>query len=214
MTSRDHFVRRRAVYVAALLTCVLSSIVHLSAQTASASPTATVDDAIEAIQRAADFVKDVEFTEDDVDDLIANWNEMTLIEGATVEREQTLGLQDLVDHPDYVDFCRRNRLDPTGYAKKSIRIMLSLMARTMPPSVGDASQTQSQIDQLERLRVQLPDEAREQVEEQIRAAMEAIRGASDLFQHLPEPTEREAAILDARAGELDDLVRGRTLLNG
>ena len=215
MTNRRFEVERRRATVAAALLEVVICAGLVGAQEhdrAQAPRAASIDESLATIQRAADFVEDVEFDDDDVDDLIATWDEMTLLEVEPGTRQRPLGLQDILDQPEYLAFCRRHGLDPTTYAKKSMRIMLGLMARSMPSHVGDPAQTQAQIDQLEHLRRQLPNDAREQVEEQIRDAMEALRAASQMFEQLPEPTDDEAAVLDARAAELDALVRGRSLL--
>lgn len=158
----------------------------------------------ESMESMADFVKDVTFDEEDIENLIAYWGEINSL-GDEGEEEVVYGGEDeeeltdfteLLTYPEYRSWAKSKGFDPDTWLKKFVRIQVMMMKDSMVAGASQGSaQLQAQLAELEIQRAQLGEETYQQMKQAMEAGAAALGDIGDAYKDFPEPTSSERALI-------------------
>jgi hypothetical protein len=133
----------------------------------------------ESMEAWADFIKDVNFDEKDVKDVIGYWGEISALDVSDEEEvvtfdeeeEEMIDFEELLAFPEYRSWAKSKGLDPDTWLKKFMRVQAMLMKDAMGEGVVEGqAQMKAQLAEIEAQRAQLGEE----MYQQMKQAMEAI----------------------------------------
>jgi hypothetical protein len=154
----------------------------------------------------AEFVKDVRFNEDDVQNLISQWDDFNAIGGAEDdEEEEYIDFSTILNDAKYRSWAKSKGLDSDMWLKKTMRIMAVLMRTEIEKNSSvETFNMEAQLDELEEMRTQIGEEAYQQMK-QAMAAAASMQGMEDIHRHLPVPSDAEKALLEKYNDQLINL---------
>jgi hypothetical protein len=154
----------------------------------------------------AEFVKDVRFNEDDVQNLISQWDDFNAIGGAEDdEEEEYIDFSTILNDAEYRSWAKSKGLDSDMWLKKTMRIMAVLMRTEIEKNSSvETFNMEAQLDELEEMRTQIGEEAYQQMK-QAMAAAASMQGMEDIHRHLPVPSDAEKALLEKYNDQLINL---------
>lgn len=159
------------------------------------------------IQSTRTFIAGTTFNKGDVQSFIELWPELTAIETDEDEDEEIFDYAAVIDDPRYKAFAARHQLDGTTWLKKSVRILILVMRDQMSGYLADAeAQLPDQMAMLESQRSQYGEETYQQMKRSFEASAQMMKRQRAAWASLPDPTEREAALLAERQDELSTLL--------
>lgn len=169
---------------------------------------------MESMAAMAEFVKDVNFNEEDVQSVIENWRDFAAVgeeldDGGVVEgadEEETIDFEGFLAYPAYRSWAKSRGLDPDMWMKKFMRIQVMLMKVSAAGGMDKgAEQIRQQLAELEAQRAQLG----EDVYRQMKAAMEAgaatMSSVGTAYSNMPDPTSSEKKLLEKYRDQLMDM---------
>jgi ABC-type Zn uptake system ZnuABC Zn-binding protein ZnuA len=198
--------------VIAFLSLLLLTAGAAAAQTHEESVEASNLQFIESMKAMADFVKDVNFDEDDIKAMIAHWVEFNALggegEGAYDEEEEDemIDFKEILAYPAYRSWAKSKGFDPDQWMKKFMRIQLMMMKDSITASASEGSaQLEAQLAEIEAQRAQIGEEMYQQIIQAIQLGATTMSNIGTAYDSLPEPTPAEKALLDKYRDQLMSL---------
>lgn len=154
-----------------------------------------VDAMVEAVN---DFVRDVRFTEADVESLIEHWDEFSAIgEAYEDEEDDIVDFDAILADAEYQDWADSLGLDAENWLRRTVRITMMVFREQMLAGAAMFPQQMSeQLAMIEQQREQLGEEMYLQMKAAMEQSAAYMQQLSDSAANLPEPTGAEAMALD------------------
>jgi hypothetical protein len=200
--------------VIAFLSLLLLTAGAAAAQTHEESVEASNRKFIESMKAMTDFVKDVNFDEDDVKAMIAHWGEVNAIgggggsEGAydDEEEDEMIDFDEILADTDYRSWAKSKGFDPDQWMKKFMRIQLMMLKDSIAGTASEGSaQLEAQLAEIESQRAQIGEELYQQMKQAIELGAATMNSIGNAYEGLPEPTSSEKALLDKYRDQLMNL---------
>jgi hypothetical protein len=146
----------------------------------------------------SDFVKDVHFNEEDVQSLIALWEDFTAIGGKEgAEEEEYIDFNTILQDEAYRAWAKSKGVNGEMWLKKTMRIIAVMMRKTIDEANNAEEQfdVKAQLEELENLRAEMGEETYQEMKKGIEANAAAMEGLDKAYKHLPVPTDAEKELL-------------------
>ena len=153
------------------------------------------------------FVKDVRFTEEDVQSLIALWEEFSTISGEEEgEEEEFEDFSTVLQDDAYRDWAKSKGINGEMWLKKTMRIIAAMMWKTIEENSSEEQfDMKAQLEELDSMRAEIGEEAYQEMKKGIEASAAAMEGLESAYKHLPVPTDDEKALLAKYQDQLMDI---------
>lgn len=199
-----------AVWMRVLIVVLVALAGTVSAQSESDALAEAHRDLEAIVAEVNDFAGGVRFDEGDVESLIELWPEFDTLDsllGESDDGDEPLDFDAIVADPAYRSWAASHGLDADDWLRKSTRITMVLYREQILQSAAMAPQQyQTQLQMIEEQREQVGDE----LYQEMKAMLEASKAFSDTMaetaKQLPEATSQEMAALDAHRAELTMLM--------
>lgn len=144
----------------------------------------------------SEFVKDVRFTEEDVQSVISLWEEFSALDGAAVEGEEFVDFATVLKDEAYRSWAKSKDINGDIWLKKTMRIVAVMMRSSIEENSSEEQfDVKSQLQELEDLRPEMSEEAYEEMKGGIEASAAALEAMENVYKHLPVPSDTEKALL-------------------
>jgi hypothetical protein len=196
------------VLLSVFMLCSVSPAAGQSSQEDSVSPAAgqSSQEDIDAANRQleqwaislAEFVRDVRFTEDDVQSLISLWDDFNAVgdENADQEEKEYIDFNSILNDEAYRAWADAKGLSGEMWLKKSMRIMAMIMRSSIEANNSEEQfDMKAQLQELEEMKAQMDEEAYRQMKEAMEAGAAAMQGLDNAYKHLPVPADSEKMLL-------------------
>jgi Asp-tRNA(Asn)/Glu-tRNA(Gln) amidotransferase A subunit family amidase len=159
----------------------------------------------ESMEAMGNFVKDVTFDENDIQNMLAYWEEINSLgdEGGSEvvyegeEEEETIAFEELLADPEYRSWAKSKSLDPDIWLKKFMRIQVMMMKDSMAAgSFEGRAQMEALLAEIESQREQIGEVEYQQMKQDIEAGAAMLDDVGSAYKNLPEPTASEKALID------------------
>jgi hypothetical protein len=170
----------------------------------------------ELMEAMGNFVKDVTFDENDIQDMITHWEEINSLGdedkgevvygGEEEEEEETIDFEELLADPEYRSWAKSMNFDPDTWLKKFMRIQVMMMKDSMAAgSLEGKAQMEAQFAEIESQRAQMGEEAYQQVKQAMEAGAAMLDDVGSAYKNLPEPTASEKALIERHREQIMNL---------
>ena len=146
----------------------------------------------------SEFVKDVRFNEEDVQNLLALWEDFTTIGGdGEDEEEEFVDFSTILQDEAYRAWAKSKGINGEMWLKKTMRIIAVMLRTTIEESNKAEEQfdMKAQLEELEAMRDQIGEEAYQEMKKGMEASAAAMEGLDKAYKHLPDPTDSEKELL-------------------
>jgi hypothetical protein len=152
----------------------------------------------------SEFVKDVRFNEEDVQSLLALWEEFSIIGGEESSGEEEYDdFMTILQDEAYRAWAKSKGLNGEMWLKKTMRIIAVMMRTTIEESRSDEQfDMKDQLEELEHLRTEMGEEAYQEMKKGIEASAAAMEGLNNAYKHLPAPSDSEKALFEKYKDQL------------
>jgi hypothetical protein len=155
-----------------------------------------------------EFVRDVRFTEDDVQSLISLWDDFNVVgdENADQEEKEYIDFNSILNDEAYRAWADANGLSGETWLKKSMRVMAMIMRSSIEANNSEEQfDMKAQLQELEEMKAQMDEEAYRQMKEAMEAGAAAMQGLDNAYKHLPVPADSEKMLLTKYNDQLMNL---------
>lgn len=149
-------------------------------------------------KKLSEFVKDVQFNEEDVQSMISLWNDFNSVgdQKSGEEDDEYLDFNSILNDAAYRAWADAKDINGEMWLKKSMRVMAMIMRSSIEANNSEEQfDLKSQLEELETMRPQMDEETYQQMKEAMEAGAAAMQGLSDSYKYLPVPTEAETMLL-------------------
>lgn len=156
----------------------------------------------------SEFVKDVRFTEEDVQSLLALWEEFSIIGGGEEgeEEEEFEDFSTMLQDEAYRSWAKSKGINGEMWLKKTMRIIAAMMWKTIEENASEEQfDMKAQLEELEAMRADIGEEAYQEMKKGIEASAAAMEGLDKAYKNLPVPTEEEKKLLAKYQDQLVDI---------
>jgi hypothetical protein len=155
----------------------------------------------------SEFVKDVRFTEGDVQSLLVLWEEFSTIGGGEEgEEEEFEDFNTVLQNEAYRAWAKSKGINAEMWLKKTMRIIAAMMRETIEENASEEQfDMKAQLEELEAMRAEIGEEAFQEMKKGIEASAAAIEGLDKAYKNLPVPTEAEKKLLAKYQDQLIDI---------
>lgn len=159
----------------------------------------------ESMEAMGNFVKDVTFDENDIQNMLTYWEEINSLgdEGKSEvvyggeEEEEMIDFEELLAYPEYRSWAESKSFDPDTWLKKFMRIQVMMMKDSVAAgSFEGKAQMEAQLAEIESQRAQMGEEVYQQVKQAMEAGAAALDDVGSAYKNLPEPTASEQALIE------------------
>ncbi len=149
------------------------------------------------------FVGDVRFNESDVKSLIDLWEEYSEIGENEYGPEEDIDFESILNDDRYLQWAESHGLDADDWARKSVRITMTLYREQMLEAAQVMpEQMAQQMAMIEEQREQLGEEMYQQIKQGMEESAHYGKAVAESARRLPQPTAAEQAILDKYRADL------------
>ena len=181
-----------------------------SEEESMAEAVANFDASMEAI---AEFVRGVEFGEDDIQNVLTYWPEMAELDVMESDDEDDSGgalaqdIQKILADPQYLEWAKGRGLDPEGWLRKSVRVTTVMMTQQLEEQKEMiAAQRQSYAKMVEESCAQVDEAACQQMRDAMTQSMAIGESMMKAAAKLPPATAGELALLEQYGPQLQALM--------
>jgi hypothetical protein len=156
----------------------------------------------------SDFVKDVQFNEEDVQSLITLWKDFTALGGEEgAEDKEYVDFKTILQDEAYRTWAKSKGINGEIWLKKTMRILAVMMRKTIDEANNAEEQfdMKAQLEELENLRAEMGEEAYQEMKKGIEASAAAMEGLDNAYKHLPVPTDAEKTLLTKYEAQLQEI---------
>jgi hypothetical protein len=144
----------------------------------------------------SEFVKDVHFTEEDVQSLLKLWDDFSSVGGAEVEGEEFVDFNTVLKDKAYRAWAKSKGLNGDLWLKKTMRIIAMMMRTTIEENSSEEQfDAKAQLEELEKQKSEMDTETYEEMKGGIEASAAAMIALEKAYKQLPVPTDAEKALL-------------------
>ena len=156
----------------------------------------------------SEFVKDVRFTEEDVQSLLSLWEEFSVISGGEEgeEEEEFEDFSTMLQDEAYRSWAKSKGINGEMWLKKTMRIIAAMMWKTIEENASEEQfDMKAQLEELEAMRADIGEEVYQEMKKGIEASAAAMEGLDKAYKNLPVPTEEEKKLLAKYQDQLMDI---------
>ena len=154
----------------------------------------------------AEYVRDVNFTEKDLQSFISLYYDFNAIGGEQDGEEEFPDFKTILNNTAYRAWAESKGIDSEMWLKKSMRIIAVMMRNEIDENTfGDSFDMQTQLAELDEMRAQIGEEAYQQMTQALAAGAAEMEEMKESYKYLPVPTSAEKELLAKYEDELDNL---------
>lgn len=197
----------RKFYLLLLTIFTFITLSLTSGQSGHAETDQSIDQFQQWAKNLAAFVKDVRFNEQDVQDMIRQWNDFNAFgEKNAVEDEEYLDFKSVLADSAYRTWAESKGINSETWLKKTMRIMAMIMRDEIEKSKSQGNfDMTTQLANIEEMRAQVGEEMYQQMKQAMEAGAQAMKSVTDSCKELPLPTDEEKTLLAKYTEQLKNL---------